>query len=128
MGTSFDSKCRRRNDRNILLTKMKLHTFGLCLLLGLCAARPQQTTVVVTTTGPTTTTTTPTTTTTEAATTSSVAPKKAENVPKPIIDRLNIQSEIQFRYSKTVIESRIKNPSTSSAQEVEFEMVLPEKA
>jgi len=27
-----------------------------------------------------------------------------------------------------VIESRIKNPSTSSAQEVEFEMVLPEKA
>merc|ERR1711962_1097082 len=123
MGTSFDSKCRRRNNRNSLLTKMKLHTFGLCLLLGLCAARPQQTTVVVTTTGPATTTTT-----TEAATTSSVAPKKAENLPKPIIDRLNIQSEIQFRYSKTVIESRIKNPSTSSAQEVEFEMVLPEKA
>jgi len=93
----------------------------MCLVLGCCTARPQQTTVVVTTQ-------TATTTTTTATTTSSVAPKKAENLPKPIIDRLNIQSEIQFRYSKTVIESRIKNPSTSSAQEVEFEMVLPEKA
>ena len=44
------------------------------------------------------------------------------------ISKLHIESVIQFRYAKTVVQSFMKNPSTSDAQEVHFELVLPEKA
>jgi len=83
-------------------------------------ARPQSTLVVSTTTPGTTTTTG----ILEGETTKS--PKKEQK--KPIVDRLHIQSDIQFRYAKTVVESYVKNPSISNSQEVEFEIVLPEKA
>ena len=35
----------------------------------------------------------------------------------PIVERLHIQSDIQFRYAKTVIESYLKNPPNSSSLE-----------
>merc|ERR1719334_416563 len=44
------------------------------------------------------------------------------------ISKLEIRSDIQFRYAKTVVESLIKNPSLGGAQEVDFELVLPSRA
>lgn len=98
---------------------MRLQTLVSCLAFGLCAARPQQSTLVVTTTPVATRPDLPPTT---------PSANQEKNLPKPIVDKLHINSEIQFRYSKTVVESRIKNPSIRKAQEVEFEMILPEKA
>ena len=46
-----------------------------------------------------------------------------ENPPK--IDQIDITSNIQFRYSKTVVKATVKNPSTLVAQEVKFKMRLP---
>jgi len=103
-----------------------------CLVLGLCSARPQQSSLVVTTTT-VATTIGPTVGTTGrpdllSRPTKVPTVEEKEDLPKPIVDKLHIKSDIQFRYSKTVVESRIKNPSISNAQDVEFEMVLPEKA
>ena len=46
-----------------------------------------------------------------------------ENPPK--IDQMDITSNIQFRYSKTVVKATVKNPSISTAQEYKFKMRLP---
>jgi uncharacterized protein YegL len=55
-------------------------------------------------------------------------PKSKLNVAKATISKLHIRSDIRFRYAKTVVQSYVKNPSTTDAQEVEFELVLPEKS
>ena len=52
--------------------------------------------------------------------------KKAE--PAPLITKVHVRSDIQYRYAKTVVETSIKNPSTTKAQEVFFNMVLPDTA
>ena len=49
-------------------------------------------------------------------------------VPAPVITKIHVRSDIQYRYAKTVVETSIKNPSTSKAQEVFFNMVLPDTA
>ena len=41
------------------------------------------------------------------------------------IDKVDITSNIQYRYAKTVVKVYVKNPSMSMAQEVKFQMVLP---
>ena len=46
-----------------------------------------------------------------------------KNPPK--IDQIDITSNIQFRYSKTVVKATVKNPSISIAQEYKFKMRLP---
>ena len=46
-----------------------------------------------------------------------------ENPPK--IDQIDITSNIQFRYSKTIVKATVQNPSTLVAQEVKFKMRLP---
>ncbi|XP_069689635.1 inter-alpha-trypsin inhibitor heavy chain H4-like isoform X2 [Periplaneta americana] len=46
---------------------------------------------------------------------------------KPEIYSLRVESDIRFRYARTVISSRIANPSNES-QEVSFSAVLPETA
>jgi uncharacterized protein YegL len=51
----------------------------------------------------------------------------ASQTPPEIVD-VDIRSDIQFRYAKTVVKTYIKNPSISTSQEVEFNMVLPESA
>ena len=51
---------------------------------------------------------------------------KAE--PAPLITKVHVRSDIQYRYAKTVVETSIKNPSTTKAQEVFFNMVLPDTA
>ena len=48
--------------------------------------------------------------------------------PPPKIVDMDIRSDIQYRYAKTVVKSYIKNPSTSKSQEVTFKMVLPSTA
>ena len=48
--------------------------------------------------------------------------------PPPKIVDVEIRSDIQFRYAKTVVKSYIKNPSTSNSQKVQFNMVLPNTA
>jgi uncharacterized protein YegL len=47
--------------------------------------------------------------------------------PPKIVD-VDIRSDVQFRYAKTVVKSYIKNPSVSKSQEVTFNMVLPDTA
>ena len=49
-------------------------------------------------------------------------------VPAPEITKIHVRSDIQYRYAKTVVETSIKNPSTTKAQEVFFNMVLPDSA
>merc|ERR1712223_2250336 len=49
-------------------------------------------------------------------------------VPAPVITKVYVRSDIQYRYAKTVVETSIKNPSTTKAQEVFFNMVLPDTA
>ena len=49
-------------------------------------------------------------------------------VPAPVITKVHVRSDIQYRYAKTVVETSIKNPSTTKAQEVFFNMVLPDTA
>ena len=51
-----------------------------------------------------------------------------KNQPLPIISKVHIRSDIQYRYARTVAETSIKNPSTTKAQEVVFSMVLPDTA
>ena len=51
-----------------------------------------------------------------------------EPVPPPVITKVHVRSDIQYRYAKTVVETSIKNPSTTKAQEVFFNMVLPDTA
>jgi hypothetical protein len=51
-----------------------------------------------------------------------------ESQPSPQIVGVDIRSDIQFRYAKTVVKTYIKNPSVSNSQEVEFNMVLPDTA
>ena len=46
----------------------------------------------------------------------------------PKIDEIDITSNIQFRYSKTIVKAYIKNPSVSTAQEAKFSMMLPNTA
>merc|ERR1712016_474362 len=46
----------------------------------------------------------------------------------PRIDKVDIISNIQYRYAKTVVKVYIKNPSMSLPQAVKFQMVLPETA
>lgn len=48
--------------------------------------------------------------------------------PPPKIVDIDIVSKIQFRYAKTVVKAYVKNPSLSRAQEVRFNMVLPDTA
>jgi len=48
--------------------------------------------------------------------------------PPPKIVDVDIKSDIQLRYAKTVVKTYIKNPSLLISQEVEFNMVLPDKA
>merc|ERR1712038_424369 len=48
-----------------------------------------------------------------------------ESLPPPNIDKVDITSNIQYRYAKTVVKVYVKNPSMSAAQEVKFQMVLP---
>ena len=48
--------------------------------------------------------------------------------PPPVITKVHVRSDIQYRYAKTVVETSIKNPSTTKAQEVFFNMVLPDTA
>ncbi|XP_069689610.1 inter-alpha-trypsin inhibitor heavy chain H4-like [Periplaneta americana] len=48
-------------------------------------------------------------------------------LPKPVILYLRINSDIQFRYARTVVTSRISNPANAS-QEVSFSAVLPDSA
>merc|ERR1712020_386260 len=55
-------------------------------------------------------------------------PVKDEKVPAPVITKIHVRSDIQYRYAKTVVETSIKNPSTTKAQEVFFNMVLPDTA
>ena len=50
------------------------------------------------------------------------------HVPAPEITKIHVRSDIQYRYAKTVVETSIKNPSTTKAQEVYFNMVLPDSA
>ena len=49
-------------------------------------------------------------------------------IPAPEITKIHVRSDIQYRYAKTVVETSIKNPSTTKAQEVFFNMVLPDSA
>ena len=49
-------------------------------------------------------------------------------LPAPEITKIHVRSDIQYRYAKTVVETSIKNPSTTKAQEVFFNMVLPDSA
>jgi len=61
---------------------------------------------------------------------SSIVAEPSSNGPQPppkIVD-MNIRSDIQYRYAKTVVKSYIKNPSSSISQEVTFNMVLPSTA
>ena len=51
-----------------------------------------------------------------------------EILSPPIITKVHIRSDIQYRYSRTVAETSIKNPSTTKAQQVFFNMVLPDTA
>lgn len=51
-----------------------------------------------------------------------------EPQPPPVITKVHVRSDIQYRYAKTVVETSIKNPSTTKAQEVFFNMVLPDTA
>ena len=59
--------------------------------------------------------------------TSSNEAKTAINGPEPPpkIVEMDIRSDIQYRYAKTVVKSYVKNPSTSTSQDVTFNMVLP---
>ena len=54
--------------------------------------------------------------------------EKDEPQPPPVITKVHVRSDIQYRYAKTVVETSIKNPSTTKAQEVFFNMVLPDTA
>jgi hypothetical protein len=47
--------------------------------------------------------------------------------PPKIVD-MNIRSDVQYRYAKTVVKSYIINPSALQSQEVTFNMVLPSTA
>merc|ERR1712223_1193365 len=49
-------------------------------------------------------------------------------VPAPVITKVHVRSDIQYRYAKTVVVTSIKNPSSTKAQEVFFNMVLPDTA
>ena len=53
-------------------------------------------------------------------------PEVTELSPK--IKAVNIRSDIQYRYAKTVVTSYIENPSVELSQEVMFSMILPETA
>ena len=53
---------------------------------------------------------------------------KVKGLFLPKIDKIDITSNIQFRYAKTVVKANIKNPSITTAQEVKFQMVLPNTA
>jgi uncharacterized protein YegL len=62
--------------------------------------------------------------------TSSIVAEPFSNDPQPppkIVD-MNIRSDIQYRYAKTIVKSYVKNPSASMSQEVTFIMVLPSTA
>ena len=48
--------------------------------------------------------------------------------PSPQITKVHVRADVQYRYARTVVETSIKNPSTSKAQEVVFNMVLPDAA
>ena len=48
--------------------------------------------------------------------------------PSPEITKVHVRADVQYRYARTVVETSIKNPSTSRAQEVVFNMVLPDAA
>ena len=83
------------------------------LLISTCLAMPQSLIV-----GETTTTTEPTT-----------LPAKVEedDGQEPFIEEMKIDSTIQFRYARTVVQSYIKNPS-NLAKEAGFNFILPETA
>lgn len=49
------------------------------------------------------------------------------NDTKPIISRFHINSNIQFRYARTSVESHFQNPSLTS-QEVTFTAIIPNSA
>merc|ERR1719376_465939 len=91
--------------------------------------RPQLVTFVVTTTTTPSTTTAKTATT--AATTTTISPLttvRPKSTKPAFISKLHVRSDVQFRYAKTVVQSYVKNPSQESARQVDFELVLPEKA
>ena len=48
--------------------------------------------------------------------------------PSPEITKVHVRADVQYRYARTVVETSIKNPSTLRAQEVVFNMVLPDAA
>ena len=48
--------------------------------------------------------------------------------PSPYYDEIDIKSNIQYRYAKTVVNYCIKNPAINQSQEGVFYMVLPSKA
>ena len=51
-----------------------------------------------------------------------------EKQPPPVITKVHVRADVQYRYAKTVVETSIKNPSSTKAQEVFFNMVLPDTA
>ena len=99
----------------------------LCVLLCLFCetlARPQTNIALVTTTIPSIVQND----TTSISELKKEVPEKDEPQPPPVITKVHVRSDIQYRYAKTVVETSIKNPSTTKAQEVYFNMVLPDTA
>ena len=50
-----------------------------------------------------------------------------QDMPPPEIYSFNVYSDIQFRYARTLVTSKIVNHADVS-QELSFEVVLPENA
>jgi len=51
--------------------------------------------------------------------------EKSDSEPKPIIENVDIKSNITKRLDKTTIKCLVKNPSIRNAQEIEFSIELP---
>ena len=102
----------------------------LCVLVCLFCetlARPQNNIALVTTTIPSIVQN-DTTIPTSPSELKEGVPEKNEPQPPPVITKVHVRSDVQYRYAKTVVETSIKNPSTTKAQEVFFNMVLPDTA
>merc|ERR1712130_738346 len=75
----------------------------------------------------TSTTTIPTTTTSTTTTTMSTTTEKQVATEPLETTKFHIKSEVQFRYSRTVVESTVSNPDTV-AQVGSFALVIPDSA
>ena len=80
---------------------MKIYCFLICGLFGSILARPKGHSLVV-----------------RSVDTTSEERNKVLNkvAPKPIIQKFHIRTDIQYRYARTVVESRMLNPSIEQAQ------------